>query len=158
MQTNALQLHCAPRCTIHKTLKCTLPSYAALLRVKCTNHKSLTCTLPSIKLPLNHHCQHVRFPHLFLPGKAHFNTKLQELTEGLEAVEKLMDNLERKKDNCLQRTYREVGIEFAKVFAELVPGGEGHLLMVGEGGDYTGVKVRWGIFFVVLCGICVCLA
>ena len=58
-----------------------------------------------------------------------------------------MDNLERKKDNCLQRTYREVGIEFAKVFAELVPGGEGNLLMVGEGGDYTGVKVRWGIFF-----------
>jgi hypothetical protein len=82
----------------------------------------------------------------------------QELETGESAIEKLMGHLDEKKEECLQRTFRDVARHFREVFRELVKDGRGDLIMsypaegedgnagaaAGPAGDrvYTGVKVR----------------
>jgi hypothetical protein len=74
---------------------------------------------------------------------------LQELEEGREAIQKLMDTLEARKDACLKTTYDGVSKEFRNVFRELVPDGYGDLVLVRQPGapgeppgPAVGIKVR----------------
>ena len=52
-----------------------------------------------------------------------------ELDKGAEKVKELVENLDRKKDEAINRTFRGVSKHFAEVFKELVPLGAGQLIM-----------------------------
>lgn len=53
----------------------------------------------------------------------------EELDKGAEKVKELVESLDRKKDEAINRTFRGVSKHFAEVFKELVPLGEGELIM-----------------------------
>lgn len=52
-----------------------------------------------------------------------------EVDEGAEKVKELIESLDRKKDEAINRTFRGVSAHFRDVFKELVPNGEGELIM-----------------------------
>jgi len=61
-----------------------------------------------------------------------------ELDKGAEKVKELVESLDRKKDEAINRTFRGVSKHFSEVFKELVPLGEGQLIMrtaMDEGKD-----------------------
>lgn len=53
----------------------------------------------------------------------------QELDKGAEKVRELVENLDRKKDDAINRTFRGVSKHFSEVFKELVPLGAGELVI-----------------------------
>lgn len=53
----------------------------------------------------------------------------EELDKGAEKVKELVESLDRKKDEAINRTFRGVSKHFAEVFKELVPLGAGELIM-----------------------------
>lgn len=53
----------------------------------------------------------------------------EELDEGGEKVKELIESLDRKKDEAINRTFRGVSAHFKDVFKELVPNGAGELIM-----------------------------
>ena len=53
----------------------------------------------------------------------------EELDHGAEKVQELIDNLDQKKDEAINRTFRGVSSHFKDVFSELVPSGAGELIM-----------------------------
>ena len=53
----------------------------------------------------------------------------EELDRGAEKVKELIENLDRQKDEAINRTFRGVSKHFKEVFNELVPLGEGELIM-----------------------------
>ncbi|KAJ1631976.1 hypothetical protein T492DRAFT_838749 [Pavlovales sp. CCMP2436] len=59
--------------------------------------------------------------------------------KGAESISELIAHLDAQKDAALERTFKDVALHFATVFAELVPGGAGSLEMLTEpqagGGD-----------------------
>lgn len=52
-----------------------------------------------------------------------------ELDRGAEKVRELVESLDRKKDDAINRTFRGVSKHFVEVFKELVPLGSGELIM-----------------------------
>jgi structural maintenance of chromosome 3 (chondroitin sulfate proteoglycan 6) len=52
-----------------------------------------------------------------------------ELDNGAEKVKELIDSLDQKKDEAINRTFRGVSKHFKDVFKELVPSGAGELIM-----------------------------
>lgn len=71
---------------------------------------------------------------------------MQELKEAEAAIQRLMGSLDAQKDSCLQRTFKDVSLAFKQVFHDLVPGGEGNLIMATDKEKtekvYVGVKVK----------------
>mmetsp|Transcript_7407 Transcript_7407/g.16416 ORF Transcript_7407/g.16416 Transcript_7407/m.16416 type:complete len:1281 (-) Transcript_7407:159-4001(-) len=64
----------------------------------------------------------------------------EELDEGGLKVKELIESLDRKKDEAINRTFRGVSAHFKDVFKELVPNGAGELIMrtaMDEGGAET---------------------
>lgn len=53
----------------------------------------------------------------------------KELDDGAAKVEELIENLDRQKDEAINRTFRDVSKHFKDVFKELVPNGEGELIL-----------------------------
>jgi len=53
----------------------------------------------------------------------------QELDRGAEKVQELVDSLDRQKDEAINRTFNGVSMHFKDVWKELVPSGEGRLIM-----------------------------
>lgn len=53
----------------------------------------------------------------------------EELDRGAEKVKELVESLDQKKDEAINRTFRGVSKHFADVFKELVPLGAGELIM-----------------------------
>ena len=53
----------------------------------------------------------------------------EELDQGAAKVEELIENLDRQKDEAINRTFRDVSKHFKDVFKELVPNGEGELIL-----------------------------
>jgi len=58
-----------------------------------------------------------------------FQGRMDELKEGEDSIRKLIKNLDAKKDDALQTTFKMVANHFADVFKTIVPGGEGRLIM-----------------------------
>jgi len=56
-------------------------------------------------------------------------SRKEDLDLGAEKVEELVENLDRKKDEAINRTFRGVSSHFKDVFKELVPNGAGELVM-----------------------------
>ena len=52
-----------------------------------------------------------------------------EIDESEKAIKELIEHLDRKKDEAMERTFKGVAKHFADVFRELVPGGTGKLVM-----------------------------
>jgi structural maintenance of chromosome 3 (chondroitin sulfate proteoglycan 6) len=53
----------------------------------------------------------------------------EELDHGAEKVKELIESLDQKKDEAINRTFRGVSSHFKDVFKELVPNGAGELIM-----------------------------
>jgi len=53
----------------------------------------------------------------------------RELEESAASIQELVDVLDKRKDEAIQRTFRQVAKHFGEIFAELVPGGWGRLIM-----------------------------
>lgn len=53
----------------------------------------------------------------------------EELDQGANKVKELIENLDRQKDEAINRTFRGVSSHFKDVFKELVPDGEGEIIM-----------------------------
>ena len=53
----------------------------------------------------------------------------EELDQGAAKVEELIQSLDRQKDEAINRTFRDVSKHFKDVFKELVPHGEGELIL-----------------------------
>lgn len=52
-----------------------------------------------------------------------------ELTEGQSSIEELITVLDHRKDEAIERTFKQVSREFANVFEKLVPAGRGRLVI-----------------------------
>ncbi|KAK3177090.1 hypothetical protein OEA41_008418 [Lepraria neglecta] len=52
-----------------------------------------------------------------------------ELTEGQASIEELITVLDQRKDEAIERTFKQVSREFANVFEKLVPAGRGRLVI-----------------------------
>ena len=52
-----------------------------------------------------------------------------ELMKGHEKIKELMSYLDQKKDEVIERTFKQVSLNFREVFSKLVPGGKGELVM-----------------------------
>jgi chromosome segregation ATPase len=61
--------------------------------------------------------------------KEKFQDRMRELKEGEDSIRKLIENLDAKKDNALQTTFKMVSKHFSDVFKSIVTGGEGGLIM-----------------------------
>ncbi|WPT12079.1 Structural maintenance of chromosomes protein 3 [Picochlorum sp. SENEW3] len=80
----------------------------------------------------------------------------QENDAAEEKIRHLIETLDMRKDEAIERTFKQVALNFRQVFAALVPGGKGELVMqkavqtmddeAEEGGSsmdrYSGVKVK----------------
>jgi structural maintenance of chromosome 3 (chondroitin sulfate proteoglycan 6) len=53
----------------------------------------------------------------------------KELGSGDEAINELIDHLDKQKDESIERTFRQVSKEFARIFEKLVPAGKGRLII-----------------------------
>ena len=56
-------------------------------------------------------------------------SRKDELTRDTTAIEQLVSSLDAQKEEAILRTFRGVSHHFSEVFAELVPGGQGKLIM-----------------------------
>ena len=52
-----------------------------------------------------------------------------ELDQGRKSIEDLIKHLDQKKDEAIRRTFKGIAKQFSTVFAELVPGGKGTLVI-----------------------------
>lgn len=52
-----------------------------------------------------------------------------ELTEGQASIEELITVLDQRKDEAIERTFKQVSLAFANVFEKLVPAGRGRLII-----------------------------
>ena len=56
-------------------------------------------------------------------------TRKEELAKDSDAINKLVESLDAQREEAILRTFRGVSHHFEEVFAELVPGGKGQLVM-----------------------------
>lgn len=56
-------------------------------------------------------------------------SRTEELSKDSGAIHQLLDSLDQQKEEAILRTFEDVKRHFADVFRELVPGGEGQLVM-----------------------------
>ncbi|KAF5982922.1 structural maintenance-chromosome 3 (chondroitin sulfate proteoglycan 6) [Fusarium coicis] len=53
----------------------------------------------------------------------------KELDDSQESIEELVEHLDRRKDEAIERTFKQVSKEFTTIFGKLVPAGHGRLLI-----------------------------
>ena len=68
--------------------------------------------------------------------------KQVEMDEAREKIEELIEHLDTKKDEAIERTFKGVSHQFSRVFSELVPGGKGRLTMAMRMDMPTGTDAR----------------
>jgi len=56
-------------------------------------------------------------------------TRREELGKSRKSIEELIDHLDMRKDEAIERTFKQVSREFANVFERLVPAGKGRLVI-----------------------------
>jgi structural maintenance of chromosome 3 (chondroitin sulfate proteoglycan 6) len=66
----------------------------------------------------------------FVQQRDDLTTRNQQLDEGHEAINNLINVLDSRKDEAILRTFKGVALHFNAVFRELVPDGEASLKMV----------------------------
>jgi structural maintenance of chromosome 3 (chondroitin sulfate proteoglycan 6) len=53
----------------------------------------------------------------------------KELDQSQESIEELVAHLDQRKDEAIERTFKQVSKEFATIFERLVPAGQGRLVI-----------------------------
>lgn len=53
----------------------------------------------------------------------------KELDDSQNSIEELVENLDQRKDEAIERTFKQVSKEFATIFERLVPAGRGKLII-----------------------------
>ena len=53
----------------------------------------------------------------------------KELDASQDSIEELVEHLDRRKDEAIERTFKQVSKEFATIFSKLVPAGHGRLVI-----------------------------
>lgn len=65
----------------------------------------------------------------FTQQQDHLTKRRKELDDSQVSIEELMEHLDRKKDEAIERTFKQVSKEFATIFEKLVPAGQGRLII-----------------------------
>jgi structural maintenance of chromosome 3 (chondroitin sulfate proteoglycan 6) len=65
----------------------------------------------------------------FNKQKDALNSRRAELNESCQAITDLIENLDHRKDEAIQRTFKQVSKYFSEIFNKLVPSGKGGLIM-----------------------------
>ncbi|KAG5682931.1 hypothetical protein PVAND_012249 [Polypedilum vanderplanki] len=91
----------------------------------------------------------------FSEQKEKLYKRKEELDIGSEKIKELMHNLEMRKVEAIQNTFKQVATNFTKVFKKLVPHGSGHLVLrtskdheekgdgeISTSDDFTGIGIR----------------
>lgn len=60
-----------------------------------------------------------------------------ELDTSAESIEELINTLDQRKDEAIERTFKQVSKYFEEVFEELVPAGKGRLIMQKKADGYV---------------------
>lgn len=101
----------------------------------------------------------------FTKQRDQLRDRRKELDTSAESIQELVDVLDQRKDEAIERTFKQVAKNFEEVFEGLVPAGRGRLIIQrkidrdeaegdededgeGQGGidNYTGVSIK-------VCGI-----
>lgn len=53
----------------------------------------------------------------------------EELDQSQQSIEELVQHLDQRKDEAIERTFKQVSKEFATIFERLVPAGHGRLVI-----------------------------
>lgn len=62
------------------------------------------------------------------------SARREELDKSAESIEELIEVLDQRKDEAIERTFKQVSKNFADVFERLVPSGRGRLIMQKRAG------------------------
>lgn len=65
----------------------------------------------------------------FTRQRENLETRREELETSLTSIRELVDVLDQRKDEAIERTFRQVSKEFARIFEKLVPAGKGRLVI-----------------------------
>jgi structural maintenance of chromosome 3 (chondroitin sulfate proteoglycan 6) len=74
----------------------------------------------------------------FTSQKENLTTRREELDKSAESIEELIQVLDQRKDEAIERTFKQVSKNFEEVFEKLVPAGRGRLIMqkrLGQDGE-----------------------
>ena len=74
-------------------------------------------------------CSTVRQYTTFTKQRDELLERRDELTTSAESIEELIEVLDMRKDEAIERTFKQVSKNFAEVFEKLVPAGKGRLIM-----------------------------
>jgi structural maintenance of chromosome 3 (chondroitin sulfate proteoglycan 6) len=75
----------------------------------------------------------------FSEQREELTRRKQENDAAEEKIEQLIETLDMRKDEAIERTFKMVGVNFRKVFAALVPGGKGDLIMQKASAEDAGL-------------------
>lgn len=65
----------------------------------------------------------------FTTQQDHLMKRRKELDASQSSIEELVEHLDRRKDEAIERTFKQVSKEFATIFGKLVPAGHGRLVI-----------------------------
>ena len=65
----------------------------------------------------------------FTTQKTQLQDRREELETSSASIEELIETLDQRKDEAIERTFRQVSKYFGEVFEKLVPAGRGRLIM-----------------------------
>ncbi|RDA92983.1 hypothetical protein CP533_5524 [Ophiocordyceps camponoti-saundersi (nom. inval.)] len=65
----------------------------------------------------------------FTTQQDHLMKRRKELDASQGSIEELVEHLDRRKDEAIERTFKQVSREFATIFGKLVPAGHGRLVI-----------------------------
>ncbi|ODA79642.1 hypothetical protein RJ55_05236 [Drechmeria coniospora] len=65
----------------------------------------------------------------FTTQQDHLMKRRKELDASQGSIEELVEHLDRRKDEAIERTFKQVSKEFATIFSKLVPAGHGRLVI-----------------------------
>ncbi|KAL8313911.1 hypothetical protein RB593_007845 [Gaeumannomyces tritici] len=65
----------------------------------------------------------------FTTQQEHLIKRRKELDSSKQSIEELINHLDQKKDEAIERTFKQVSQEFSRIFELLVPAGQGRLVI-----------------------------
>ncbi|KAI8984689.1 chromosome segregation protein sudA (DA-box protein sudA) [Mycotypha africana] len=68
----------------------------------------------------------------FTKQQEQLNKRKEELDTSEDKIRGLIDNLDRRKNEAIKRTFHDLSIKFAEIFEQLVPDGKGELVMKSD--------------------------
>jgi len=86
----------------------------------------------------------------FTKQRDELNARQEELDESQKSILELIDVLDARKDEAIERTFKQVAKNFEEVFDKLVPTGRGRLIMLKRQQDRVSASERRESLMVIL--------